>query len=188
METTIPALMEAADRGEAKAADALFTALYSELHRLARQELARHGGPPSLGATTLLHQAYIDIAGRDGLQFPDRPRFMGYAARVMRGVIINHARSRHALKRGGRIEITAIDTSAADSPADEGELLRISEALDELARIDASLSQVVDLKFFCGFSFAEIAALHGVSERTVQRQWEKARIYLHRAMRGDLLT
>ena len=188
MGTTIPALMEAADRGEAKAADALFTALYSELHRLARQELARHGGPPSLGATTLLHQAYIDMVGRDGLQFPDRPRFMGYAARVMRGVIIDHARSRHALKRGGRIEITAIDTTAADSPADEGELLRIGEALDELAQVDATLSQVVDLKFFCGFSFAEIAAMRGVSERTVQRQWEKARIYLHRNMRGDLLT
>ena len=71
---------------------------------------------------------------------------------------------------------------------DEGELLRISEALDELARVDAALSQVVDLKFFCGFSFAEIAAMRGVSERTVQRQWEKARIYLHRNIRGDLLA
>ncbi len=97
------------------------------------------GRPPSLGATTLLHQACIDIAARDGLQFPDRPRFMGYAARVMRGVIIDHARSRHALKRGGRIEITAIDTTVADSPADEGELLRIIEGLDEPAQIDASL-------------------------------------------------
>jgi RNA polymerase sigma factor (TIGR02999 family) len=187
MESTISSLMEAADRGEASAADALFSALYSELHRLARQELARHGAPASLGATTLLHQAYIDIAARDGLQFPDRPRFMGYAARVMRGVIIDHARSKHALKRGGMIEITAIDTNVADSPADEGELLRISEALDELARVDAALSQVVDLKFFCGFSFAEIAAMRGVSERTVQRQWEKARIYLHHSIRGDLL-
>ena len=188
MERTIASLMEAADRGEASAADALFSALYSELHRLARQELARQGAPRSLGATTLLHQAYIDIAARDGLQFPDRPRFMGYAARVMRGVIIDHARRKQALKRGGRIEITAIDTNVADSPADEGDLLRISEALDELARVDAALSQVVDLKFFCGFSFAEIAAMRGVSERTVQRQWEKARIYLHRTIRGDLLS
>jgi len=128
------------------------------------------------------------IAARDGLQFPDRPRFMGYAARVMRGVIIDHARRRHALKRGGKIEITAIDSGVAGSPADEGELLRISEALDELARVDAALSQVVDLKFFCGFSFAEIAAMRGVSERTVQRQWEKARIYLHHNIRGDLLS
>ena len=188
MEPKIASLMEAADRGEPTAADALFAALYSELHRLARRELARHGGSASLGATTLLHQAYIDIAAKDGLSFPDEPRFMGYAARVMRGVIIDHARSKHALKRGGRIEITAIDTSVADSPADEGELVRISEALDELTRVDASLAQVVDLKFFCGFSFAEIAAMHGVSERTVQRQWEKARIYLHRAIRRDLLA
>jgi RNA polymerase sigma factor (TIGR02999 family) len=186
MESTISSLMEAADRGDASAADALFSALYSELHRLARQELARHGGPTSLGATTLLHQAYIDIAARDGIQFPDRPRFMGYAARVMRGVIIDHARSRRALKRGGQIEITGIDTSVAGNAVDESELLRISEALDELAKVDPSLAQVVDLKFFCGFSFAEIAAMRGVSERTVQRQWEKARIYLHRDIRGDV--
>ena len=187
MGATIAALMDAADRGEPSAADALFTLLYSELHRLARRELARHDGPVSLGATTLLHQAYIDIAARDGLDFPDRPRFLGYAARVMRGVIIDHARSRHALKRGGRIEITAIDTDVADARVDEGELRRISDALDELSRMDAALSQVVDLKFFCGFSFAEIAAMRGVSERTVQRQWDRARIYLHRALRGEPL-
>lgn len=187
MESTISSLMEAADRGETSAANALFAALYAELHGLARRELARNGGPVSLGATTLLHQAYIDMAARDGLSFPDRARFMGYAARVMRGVIIDHARSRRALRRGGGIEITAIDTDLAGSPVDEGELVRISEALDELMKADASLAQVVDLKFFCGFSFSEIAAMQGLSERTVQRQWEKARILLHRNMRGEPL-
>jgi RNA polymerase sigma factor (TIGR02999 family) len=178
--------MEAADRGDAAAADALFAALYSELHRMARRELARQGAPVSLGATTLLHQAYLDIAGRDGPSFPDRARFMGYAARVMRGVIIDHARSRHALKRGGQFEVTAIDTDVAGTSVDAPELALVSAALDELAKVDAALAQVVDLKFFCGFSFAEIGAMRGVSERTVQRQWEKARIYLHRSIRGDL--
>jgi RNA polymerase sigma factor (TIGR02999 family) len=185
MEPTITSLIEAADRGERPAADALFSVLYAELHRLARRELGKVGAPVSLGATTLLHQAYIDIAERDGASFPDRARFMGYAARVMRGVIIDHARSRHALKRGGRIEITAIETDPAEGPANGPELVRIGDALDALAGTDASLAQVVDLKFFCGFSFAEIAAMRGVSERTVQRQWEKARIYLHRTLRGD---
>ena len=188
VDTALPALMEAADHGDQEAATALFAALYGELHALARRELARPGAPVSLGATTLLHQAYIDMAARHGLQFPDRPRFMGYAARVMRGVIIDHARSRRALRRGGRLEITAIDTDVQDERPDDGELQAIGEALDTLARHDEALVQVVDLKFFCGFSFAEIAAMRGVSERTVQRQWEKARLYLHRALRGaDLL-
>jgi RNA polymerase sigma factor (TIGR02999 family) len=186
MDPTISSLMEAADRGEPSATDALFAALYSELHRMARRELARQGAPMSLGATTLLHQAYIDIAARDGPSFPDRARFMGYAARVMRGVIIDHARSRHALKRGGQIEITAIDTEADDNSIDVPRLTLISDALDDLARTDEALAQIVDLKFFCGFSFAEIAAMRDVSERTVQRQWEKARIYLHRSIRGEL--
>ena len=184
MDLSISSLVQATERGDTSAADALFSALYAELHGLARRELSRKGGPMSLGATTLLHQAYIEMAERSGPSFPDRARFLGYAARVMRGVIIDHARSRHALKRGGRIEITAIDADVAD-PVDEQELVRISEALDELIELDPALAQVVDLKFFCGFSFAEIAALRGVSERTVQRHWEKARIYLHRSLRSD---
>ncbi len=139
----------------------------------------------SLGATTLLHQAYIEIAGNEGASFPDRGRFMAYASRVMRGLIIDHARNRSAQKRGGQFHITSASW-ALEQPADGHELTRIGEALDELAKIDASLTEIVDLKFFCGFTFAEIAAMKAVSERTVQRQWEKARIYLHRKISTDL--
>lgn len=178
-------LMEAAERGGRPAADALFAALYAELHRLAKHELARHGAPMTLSATTLLHKAYIEIAGRDGTLFPDRNRFMGYAARVMRGLVIDHARSRQAQKRGGQFEITA-DGAEVQNPVDSEELTRISEALDELTKAEPVLAEVVDLKFFCGFSFVEIAAMRDVSERTVQREWEKARIYLHRSIRADL--
>src|SRR3981081_1561336 len=117
---------------------------------------------------------------------PYAPRFLGYAARVMRGLIIDHARGRHAQKRGGLFEITSLDTEAMDNAADHRELVQISEALDELSKVEPSLAEVVDLKFFCGFSFAEIAAMRDVSERTVQRNWEKARIYLHRKIRADL--
>jgi len=179
------ALMEAAEHGSKPAADALFSALYSELRRLAKHELARHGAPMSLSATTLLHKAYIEIAGRDGTSFPDRNRFMGYAARVMRGLIIDHARSRCAQKRGGQFEITSFGTEIPNA-VDGWELARISETLDELAKAEPAVAELVDLKFFCGFSFAEIAAMRDVSERTVQRQWEKARIYLHRSIRADL--
>jgi RNA polymerase sigma factor (TIGR02999 family) len=182
----ISSLMDEAERGDASAADALFTALYAELHRLARRELARQGTLLTLSATTLLHEAYLDMAGRSSTSFPDQARFMGYAARVMRGLIIDHARRRSAIKRGGQFEITRLGAEPPEDLADARELVPISEALDELARTDPSLAEVVDMKFFCGFSFVEIAALRGTSERTVQRKWEKARLYLHHRIRGPL--
>jgi RNA polymerase sigma factor (TIGR02999 family) len=164
-----------------------FSALYEELHRMARRELARRGAGVTLGATTLLHEAYLDMSGREKAAFPDRARFMAYASRVMRGLIIDYARSRHAQKRGGLFEITSIGADLIAAVPDSKELTRISDALDELANVDAALAQVVDLKFFCGFTFAEIAAMRDVSERTVQRDWEKARIYLHRALQDTPL-
>ncbi len=109
---------------------------------------------------------------------------MGYASRVMRGIIIDYARSRQAQKRGGQFEITSLSTDVADAMADADELTRISDALDELATVDDRLARIVDLKFFCGFSFAEIAGMLGLSERTVQRDWEKARIYLHQRLQS----
>ena len=182
MEPTVSALIGAADVGDDSAREALFAALYSELHRMARRELARNGAGLTLGATTLLHEAYLDMAAREGISSLDRPRFMGYAARVMRGLIIDHARNRRALKRGGQFELTSLEPGTAANPVDERELMLISDALDELARVDACLAQLVDLKFFCGFSFAEIAAMRGVTERTIQRHWAKARIYLHHSV------
>jgi RNA polymerase sigma factor (TIGR02999 family) len=186
MDATVSSLIAAAEKGDKGAADALFSALYAELHRLAKRELARQGAPPSLSVTTLLHEAYLQMAGRNGISFPDRPRFMGYAARVMRGLIIDRARSKSAVKRGGQFEITSLGTEAGDNLPDVRELTSVSEALDQLEKIEPALAEIVDLKFFCGFSFAEIAAMRGVSERTVQRQWDKARIYLHRSIRSDL--
>ena len=182
---TIAALIAAAERGDGNAAHALFSALYKELHRMARQELARRGGAVTLGATTLLHEAYLDIAKREGRSFPDRSRFMAYASRVMRGVIIDHARQHQAIKRGGGFELTTLDTTVQAEPADEHALREISDALDALTEQEPDLADIVDLKFFCGFSFAEIAAMRAVSERTVQRQWEKARIFLYRVLRVD---
>jgi RNA polymerase sigma factor (TIGR02999 family) len=184
--STIASLSVAAERGEKPAAEALFAALYSEWHRLAQRELTQRGLQVSLGATTLLHEAYLDMAARDGTSFPDRARFMGYASRVMRGLIIDHARERHAQKNGGLFEITSLNTDAMVNAVDHRELVRISETLDELGKVEPGLAEIIDLKFFCGFSFAEIAAMRDVSERTVQRNWEKARLYLHRKIRPIL--
>jgi RNA polymerase sigma factor (TIGR02999 family) len=179
----ISALITAADGGDRHAAEALFTTLYSELHRIARRELGRHARGDMLGATSLLHEAYLDLSRRESATFPDQQHFMAYAARVMRGLIIDYVRNRQAQKRGGKFELTAISTDVADARSQATDLEGVSSALDELAEVDPLLADVVDLKFFCGFSFAEIAAMKGVSERTVQRQWQKARLYLHHAVR-----
>ena len=181
----LAALFERADAGDARAKEQLFAALYQRLRRLAQREIARRGGMLTLGATTLLHEVFIDMSGREGTRFPDQGHFLAYAARAMRGVVIDHVRERQALKRGGHLHITALDTATAESVADHVDLLPIHAALEELEQVEPALAQIVDLRFFCGFSVAEIAALQNVSERTVGRQWEKARALLHRALRSD---
>ena len=180
---TLSSLFVSAEQGDPAAADVLFATLYDELHRLARRELARRGSG-TLGATTVLHEAYLDISGRERTTFPDRNRFMAYASRVMRGLIVDYARRRHAQKRGGLFEITAVDSGVGEVGFDAGQLGDLSEALEGLHAADPRLARVVDLKYFCGFSFAEIGAMLDVSERTAQRDWEKARIYLHRVLRS----
>ncbi len=169
----------------AAAAQTLFAELYSELHRIARRELTRQCSPASVSPTTILHEAYIDMASRHSASFADEAHFMAYAARVMRGVIIDHSRRRQAQKRGGAFVFTTL-AEAHHEVIDDKELPLISDALDELARAEPDLAQVVDLRFFCGFSFAEIAAMQRISERTVQRKWDKARTYLYHRIRPNL--
>ncbi len=176
--------MPARTGDERVVADALFSTLYAELHRLARRELHRQGPVGGLGATTLLHEAYLSISGREGTVFVDHARFMAYASRVMRGLIIDDVRRRRSEKRGGLFEITSLATDHGDSVMSPHTLILISDALDELAEVEPELAEIIDLKFFCGFSFAEIAAMRGVSERTIQRNWEKGRLYLHHAIGG----
>ncbi len=184
-DATISKLIALAEQGDQESAGKLFSLLYAKLHHLAKLQLARQG-VDSLSATTLIHEAYLDMASQAEAFFPDEGRFMAYAARVMRGLIIDHIRNRLAIKRGGKFEITALTTDVGKNPTNDQELMRLSGALDELATVDSSLSQVVDLKFFCGFSFGEIANMEGVSERTVQRKWERARLYLHRTLQTEL--
>jgi RNA polymerase sigma factor (TIGR02999 family) len=167
----------------APAAQPLFAALYDQLHRLARRQLRRGGPDLSLGATTLLHEAYLAVDG-SAARFPDEARFMGYVARAMRGLIVDHARRARAQKRGGGVFAVTLSPDAAPEGA-AGEALaleRLGDALDELATYQPALAELVDLHFFGGLSFVEIAVLRGVSDRTVQREWRKARLFLHRAL------
>jgi len=178
-------LVARAEAGDAAAKDALFGALYAELHRLAQGQLHRSGGNLTLTATSLLHDVYLDIAQRDTLAFPDRARFLGYASRAMRGLIVDYVRTRAAQKRGGDLTFTALDADRVPPMQRPSELEQLADALDQLAALDPALAELVDLKFFCGFSFAEIAALRDVSERTVQRDWAKARLLLHQSLLAE---
>ena len=177
-------LMTAAEAGSLGAKEQLFAALYKELHQLAERQLHRNNAV-SISPTTLLHETYLDIAEGQAV-FVDRARFMGYAARVMRSLIIDFVRMHRAQKRGAEFHITRLDDHVAEQRADarpdELQLARLSEALEELASHSPALAEVVDLKYFCGFSLTEIAALRAVSERTVQRDWDKARLFLHREL------
>jgi len=174
----------AAERGEAGKAGELFPLLYRELHRIARRQLFQHAGGLTMSATTLLHEAYMDLSKRTAV-FPDRARFFTYAARAMRGLIIDFVRERRALKRGAEFHLTSLDTETSENLVKVDELLPLTDALDGLAAVDPALAELVDLKFFSGFSFEEIAGLRNVSERTVRRDWSKAKLFLHDALHGE---
>jgi RNA polymerase sigma factor (TIGR02999 family) len=184
VDAPIGELIRTADGGDGAATNALFAALYRELHAIAERQLRQRGPEVTLGTTTLLHEAYLNISAREGVHFADRAHFLAYASRAMRGLMIDYVRRRRAKKRGGEFQLTgALDQAGdgSDAPAAEP-LERLGDALDTLGDVDPALAQLVDLHFFCGLSFGEIASLREVSERTVQRDWRKARLLLHRTL------
>lgn len=182
-ESPVGPLIRSAESGASAPQQALFAELYEQLKRVAQHELRQRGGGLTLGASTLLHETYLKLSKREGLEFPDRARFLAYASRAMRGLVIDYARRKRAQKRGSGFEFTELPTDIGAPPTDASELERLSDAIDRLATLDPDLAQLVDLKYFCGYSVAEVAALRSVSERTVMRDWEKARIVLHRFLR-----
>lgn len=179
---SIGELIGTAEAGDGTAADELFGALYQELHRIAERQLHNGSSELTLGTTTLLHEAYLNISGREGVAFATRGQFLAYAARAMRGLMLDYARRRQAKKRGGEFQITSSGADLAANDVRPEELEQLDTALRTLSAVDPALAQLVDLHFFCGFSLTELASLRGVSERTIQRDWRKARLLLHRTM------
>lgn len=163
----------------------LFNSLYAELSRMARREVRRSGGQHLAGTGTLVHEAWLDIHRRSALAFEEPGRFLAYAARTMRGLMVDRLRARHTLKRGGGAVVTSLDAHNIDEalrPEPLEHLEHLALAMDELAAVEPHLAEVVDLKYFCGFTLVEIAAMKQVSERTVQRHWDKARMMLRLAL------
>ena len=126
MHSTVSSLLTSAEQGDTEAAGALFTALYADLRKLAGYELSRRGAGVTLTPTALLHEAYLDMSKRGSAVFVDRGRFMAYASRVMRGIIIDYARNRRAQKRGGRFEMTTLETDLGECSVNAGELTAMS--------------------------------------------------------------
>jgi RNA polymerase sigma factor (TIGR02999 family) len=183
--TEITLLLRAAGAGDSHAGDQVVSLLYDELHRLARSRLQHAGELTLLDATSLVHESYLHLQRAGELDFANRRHFLAYAAKVMRNIVIDIARAAQSGRRGGAALHVTLNTEVGDSVAvPEDELLRVHEALDELAGVDARLAQVVEMRYFGGLSEAEIADCLGVTARTVQRDWQKARMFLAMALKA----
>jgi RNA polymerase sigma factor (TIGR02999 family) len=170
--------------GDSAAVGALFDALYPDLRRIAHARLSRNVRDTLLDTTALVHECFVKLAGAQRLQAEDRVHFLAYAATAMRSVVVDFARARAAERRGGGAAHITLNTAIVDgTPAGEDEILRVHEALADIGRLDARLVQVVEMRYFGGMTDEEIAAALGVTDRTVRRDWNKARLLLAEALR-----
>ena len=170
--------------GDLAARDDLFAAAYSELRKLARSRLRGGGRNTYLETTALVHESYLRFLKVGELRIDDRKAFFGYASKVMRSVIVDAVRERQAERRGGGLTELTLDTQvSAELPSGEAEVLHVHEALLALEQAEPRLAQVVEMRFFGGYSESEIAEVLGVTERTVRRDWEKGRLLLMSALR-----
>ena len=177
-------LLERIQAGDAKARDALFAAAYGELHRLAQARLRDGGRNTVLDTTCRVHESYLRFVRAGELRAEDRRAFFAYASQVMRSVIVNSVRERIAQKRGGDLPALTLSTSLGAHAADSEEMiLAVHEALEALEKADLRLAQVAQMRYFGGYSEQEIAETLDITERTVQRDWEKARLILAAALR-----
>ncbi len=174
-------LLQRVARGERGALDQVFAVLYPELRKIARARLRTQGGVAHLDTTALVHESFLRLVDASELVLTDRKHFFTYAAKTMRNIIIDFAREQLAERRGGGQAALQLDTVLAGEVGNQhGDttLMRINDALLALEAVDAELAQVVEMRYFAGYSEVEVAELLGSSERTVRRQWEKARAFL----------
>jgi RNA polymerase sigma factor (TIGR02999 family) len=183
MTTEVAALLAAIRRGEAHAVDELFGLLYPDLHQLAHARLRRSGSFTLLDTTALVHESYLRLLRAGSLEAGDKGQFMAYAARVMRSVVVDFVRHRAAERRGGdAVHLTLDEEIAGLTDPRELEVVRVNEALQELAAIDERLVRVVEMRYFAGMTEEQVAEALALSRRSVARDWEKARLFLATAL------
>ena len=184
----ITLLLQQAAGGDRAALDAVYASLYPDLKRVARARLRQQGRAESISTTMLVHESFVRLVNARGLRLQDRRHFFAYAAKTMRNIIIDSAREHLAERRGGGAEhVTLGDAGAMQvaGPDASDELVRVNEALHELEAVDPELAELVEMRYFGGYSETEIAELLGVAERTVRRRWDKARAWLFVALGGS---
>jgi RNA polymerase sigma factor (TIGR02999 family) len=183
--TDVSTLLNAHQTGSPADTDELFQLLYQELRSLASQQVRRQFDD-AVHTTTLVHEAYVRFKSSGELRLEDRRHFLAYASHVMRSIIVDNARTRLAAKRGaGNVSVT-LDTAIVDSStADDATVIKVHESLAELAALDERLGKVVEMKYFAGMTEAAIAEALELSSRTVQRDWEKARLFLSASLQQD---
>jgi RNA polymerase sigma factor (TIGR02999 family) len=177
--TEITTLLAAVRNGDNQAGEEAFGILYDDLRKLAHSRLSQHKTFTLLDTNSLVHDCYLKLVSGQSWPIENRRHFFAYASQVMRSVIVDFARARQAERRGGGAEVVPLDTNLSDQlSAPENDVLRINDALDALAKIDERAAQVVEMRYFGGLTEPDIAESLGVSERTVRRSWEKAKVLL----------
>lgn len=179
----VTGLIRASGNGDAEVLKTLFTRVYAELKQIARKQLA--GTPSTLNTTGLVHEVYLKLVRPQGVDLHGRAHFFALAAKAMRQIVIDHARARLTEKRGGDNGQMASLDEAADIPSSElnpDELLRLDRALSKLESDEPRLAELVELRFFGGLAVADIAVLRAVSERTLNRDWRRAKAHLHASL------
>jgi len=181
----VTALLARWSRGDSDALDALMPIIYAECRRIAARQLALERRDHSLDPTALVHELYLRLVDQRRASWENRAQFFGVAARLMRRVLVDHARARHAEKRGGDAVFVSLD-AAADTPDDShvADVLAIDEALERLAAHDPEQVQIVELRYFAGLTVEETARVVGRSSRTVKREWRLAKAWLYQELRG----
>jgi len=176
-------LLRAWGAGETGASEELVPLVYAELRRQARRVLRREGEGHTLQATALVHEAWLRLDGQHDARWESRAQFLAVAAQTMRRVLVDHARARRALKRGGGVtQVTLGEADRAATTTDDVDVLALDDALDRLATIDPRKARLVELRYFAGLSMPEAAAALGVSLATVGREWAVARMWLRREL------
>ena len=181
----ITLLLESAARGDVKAAEELLPLVYSELRRLAAHKMAGESAGHTLQATALVHEAWLRLVGSQPQNWQNRVHFFAAAAEAMRRILVDHARRKHSLKRGGGNERVELDESSLVLTAPPEELLAVHEALDKLAEQDGQAAELVKLRYYVGMTMEEAATVLGLSKRTAEALWTYARSWLHREIRGE---
>ncbi len=177
----ITSLLEAARGGDRAALDRVMATLYQELHGMARRQLTGQPQGHTLDATALVHEAYLKLANRgaENMQFEDRAHFFAYAASAMRSVVVDYARQRLSRKRGGDMHrVSELSANIDGNVRLDDDVLELDAALTRLAAVEPRLAQTVELRYFAGLSEQEIGALLDRSERSVRRDWQKAKLFL----------